>query len=522
MSTGTRKENAAFNTFATPEGAEPMSPSVQEGLLRELVYSTQLSRSRLASAMTDDKRDIYAECGYPPTLSIDQYKRMYDREPIARRVVEILPSESWVVPPTVFENDDPEVEDTPFEVAWKELPKSLSQQSPSSWLSAEQGNPIWNLLQRADSVSGIGEYGIILLGIDDGKPLKEEAVHKEGQKLIFLRTFDMSLVRVASYESDSSSPRHGKPTAYHITFGSATQSTPESELTPQPQGETEGALVMEMVHWTRVIHLADNLTSNELFGTSRLQVPYNRLYDLIKLYSGSAEMYWLGALPGLVFKTHESMGLDGFLDEKAIAAMKDQVEQYQEGLKRYLSTQGMDVDSLAPQVVDPTAQIDAYIKAICILLGIPKRIFEGSERGELSSSQDAKAWNSRLKHRQRFYITPKIIAPFIDRLIWLGILPEPSEAYKVIWSDMEDLTELEQAEIAVKRMEAASAYVQGRVETMMTQMDHWTKVQGMTIEEATAVVEAATKAIEKDELTTIPEEPATIAPTPAMPRGRDE
>jgi hypothetical protein len=118
--------------------------------------------------------------------------------------------------------------------------------------------------------------------------------------------------------------------------------------------------------------------------------------------------------------------------------VRDQIENYINSLQRYLALTGMSAHTLAPQVSDPSSQIDKHLEAICIQLGIPKRVFMGSERGELASSQDDASWNDRLKARQNGYITPRIIVPFIDRLISVGVLPEPNYVEPVEEPEIED------------------------------------------------------------------------------------
>ena len=90
-------------------------------------------------------------------------------------------------------------------------------------------------------------------------------------------------------------------------------------------------------------------------------------------------------------------------------------------------------------MVDPSPQIEAQIDAICVQIPIPKRIFIGSERGELASSQDKGSWNERLEARHNNYLTPRVVATFVDRLITLKVLPEPVE-YQIEWPNLNDLT----------------------------------------------------------------------------------
>lgn len=456
---------------------------------RELVSNVVMSRSQLMRAFLDPRRDIDDECGYPKTegLTGEHYRLLYEREPVAARVVAVMPEESWQVQPTVFETEEVDQE-TAFEAAWNELGRSLR---GVSWYQDTEGSPIWEHLRRADELSGIGSFGALLLGIGDGLDLREpvQSVNLGGvtknqtqRKLLFLRSFDESLVDVTIYEKDINSPRFGQPVEYKITFS-------------DPRTHAEGGVGLPLadkhVHWSRVIHLADNLGSSEIFGVPRMRPVFNRLYDLRKLYGGSAEMYWRGAFPGLSVETHPQLGGDVSIDADDV---RSQMEKYMNGLQRYLTLMGVTAKSLAPQVVDPTPQIDSQINAICIQLDIPKRIFTGSERGELASSQDDSTWNGRLHSRQINYITPRIIVPFVDRLIAVGVLPQPG-GYSVVWPDLDALTEDEQAAIAVKRTEALAKYVQGGVESLIVPMDYLTRVLGMETKEAEAVIKAAMDAV---------------------------
>jgi hypothetical protein len=238
-------------------------------------------------------------------------------------------------------------------------------------------------------------------------------VSRRKLNLLFLRPFDESLVQVVRYEWNINNPRFGMPVMYRITLND-----------PRELHSGVGLpMATVFVHWSRVIHVADNLGSSEIFGAPRMRSVLNNLLDLQKVYGASAEGYWQAALAGIVLETHPQLGGDVTIDS---ADVRDQLENYVNSLQRYLALTGMSAHTLAPTVGDPLNQVAVQIEAICIKLGIPVRIFKGSERGELASSQDDAAWNDRLKLRQNIYITPRIIVPFIDRLITIGVLPEPS------------------------------------------------------------------------------------------------
>jgi len=210
-------------------------------------------------------------------------------------------------------------------------------------------------------------------------------------------------------------------------------------------------------------------------------------------------MYWRGAFPGLVIETHPQLGRNFRIDEDKL---RDRMENYSNGLQRYLTLLGMSAKSLAPQVSDPTSQINVQIEAICIQLGIPKRVFLGSERGELASSQDDQAWNDRLKFRQNNYITPRIIVPFIDRQISVGVLPIPPKGYHVKWPDLTSQSDQDRATVLVQKAQAYATYVSGQVESIIPPHEWMTKFDNLTEEEATAILEGAARAIEDVPLST--------------------
>jgi len=455
--------------------------------LAEIIANAVYSRASFAQKFLDRRRDLDNECGYPKTeeLNCDHYRMLYDREPIATKVVDLLPRESWKVQPKVYEDEDAE-KITEFEEAWDAL--GLSLLGEESWYQEEAGSPLWEYLERIDRLAGIGHYGVLLLGLDDGAELSEEA-KKGGNKLLYLRAFDESLAKITRYETDSKSPRYGQPVEYNLSFSDPSQNM---------QSSIGFSIATKLVHWSRIIHVADNLGSSEVLGVPRLRPVYNRVYDLYKLYGGSAEMYWKGAFPGMGLEPTTGVNMGDV--EIDVEAIKDQLEQYFNGLDRAFFAQGLSAKMLSPTVVDPTGQINAAIQAICIQLDCPQRIFMGSERGELASSQDASSWNTRLARRRERFVTPRLIVPFVNRCIFLGVLPEP-KSYIVYWPQEQSLGEQEKATIAVTKTDALTKYVSGGVEAMITPMDYLTRFLEFEEEEAKSMLEAAEeeKAVKEEE-----------------------
>ena len=578
-----------------------------------------MSRSRMARMMgnrdSEEFRNVYDNCFYPKPSEIDSatLRDMFDSNPFANRAVGLLPEESWAIPPEIYEDEDEDVT-TQFEQALQDLANGL--RGEANWYESteNQGNPLFEMLQRGDMLSGIGNFGVLLFGFDDiregsgkdlsfpvefvvkkrtttpdpvGEPEDElddlpqgtdgeseddpEAVFSEDEfddmdeeepeptnpgedpeledpevedpedpeadtteedadvsqvppkgqttgkgsaikpdfagndpvatpkappkwvpkvKLLFMRAFDQSLVQIASFDSNPASPRYGMPEFYNITFADWKNN---AETVGEPS-------TTKRVHWSRVIHLADNLVSSEVIGNSRIKPIFPRLIDLDRYYGCSSEGYWQGALPGLAFTTHPQLGGEVEIDEDAI---RKEVQNFNDSMQKSLIGRGLDIKTLAPQVTDPTPQIKAAILAICVYFGCPERIFMGSERGQLASGQDDGTWNDRLSNRQVKYITPRILIPVINRLIQVGTLPEPRQ-YKIVWQDLNTLSEDMKAGIAQKRSAALAQFVSGNIEAIMTPLDFLTKVLGMDGDEAKSVVENVQEAV-VDRLTPDPQ-----------------
>lgn len=497
------------------------------GMVEDAIFNQLMSRSQFLQKYMDPKRDINKECHYPNTgeISPEKYRELYERDAIAARVVEVFVKESWQFQPEVYEDEDPK-KLTPFEEDWRNVTRSLRGES---WYKDDEGNPIWDHIIRADILSGIGHYGVIFLGLDDVQdeselrlPVKglehldqpvanlrrKTDVSKTRRKLLFLREFDQSTAPILEYETDKRSPRYGMPKVYQLKLSDPNDAT-ITGVAGVPTGTVD-------VHWTRVIHLADDLRSSEIFAQPRLRPVLNRVLDLIKLYGGSAEMYWQGAFPGMSIETQPNLGTDVKMD---VPAVRKEVQKYLNSLERVMMFQGVTARTLSPTVVDPTSQIDVQITAICIQLGIPKRIFMGSERGELASSQDATSWNGRIHFRQVNYLTPRVIVPLVDRLIAVGVLRPPSEGYHVAWPTLNPLSPQERAAIAGARMDAMAKYVAGQLDVLVSPMDFLTREMGLTEEEAKTTLENAKKHIQKAN----PEAENIVEgrnPTPSTPEGQ--
>lgn len=443
---------------------------------QKLLLNYYTSRLNRYADGIDPRRNIEKECGHPiGEISPTQYFDMYDFYPIPGRVVEIFPKQCYQIVPDIYEDNNPKKE-TPFEKDWSNLQANLS--PFKNYFKGPKTNMIWEVMKRADELSGVGRYGIIFLGLDDNLDPETPATPRIGQKLLYLRVFPERNVLITQWDQNVNSNRYGMPIMYQITFNN-----PATLNSTTEESETKD------VHYTRVVHIADNLQSSEVYGTPRQKPVFNNLLDLKKLYGGSAEMYWKGAFPGIGFEALPE-ALRGGPAKMDLNAMRSDIENFMNGLQRYYAISGATAKTLAPQVVDPTPQIQAHIEAICIKGGYPKRVFMGSERGELSSGQDDASWNDILRERQQNNISPRQISPFINHLIWLKVLSEPT-TYNIDWPDLTSQTPQEKSHVAFERSQSLAQYANSRAPEVIGPLAFLTEIIGFTEQTAIAILKAS-------------------------------
>lgn len=401
----------------------------------QVMASLNASRTeffRKAGLQYGGERDLFQALGYPQSsqLKYEDYFNRYDRQAIAAAIIDRPVAATWRGGVDIVESDDDK--DTALETAWDELYKRLSLQSKFT---------------RLDKLTGIGEYGVLLLGLSDVNTKEDfkEPVKIGKLKLNYVKPLGQNSAVIKNFEENPANERFGQPLIYEITT-----SDPNTQASAQLQ-----------VHWTRIIHVADALLESEIYGTPRLKPVLNRLYDIEKLTGGSAEMFWRGGRPGYQGIT----GDDFQMTTQMQNTLQDQIDEYEHNLRRIFMLEGIDMKPLAMQIADPSNHLDIQIQMISAKTGIPKRKLTGSERGELASSQDDDAWNELIQARREEFAAVLIVVAFVDRMIFYGVLPAPKEEYSVVWVDLWAPSEKERAEIGKIIAESLAFYTRN-IESM--------------------------------------------------------
>jgi len=410
----TRKLRAA-------QAAAPPSPSTtpQQALsvpeIRAL--SNLLERYKFSSragVTFNGKRDTYQALGYLTEVTLEHMRQRYERGGVAGRIIEAFPKATWRGGGELIEDDDPEVE-TKFEKAVGDLETRLS---------------LWSVFLRADTLAGLGQYSTILIGAP-GK-LDEPLTKVSLDKIAYLSPYAQQETAIQTWDEDINSPRFGLPLTY--TFRRrATSATASARVNFE-----------RLVHWSRVVHIAENLLDDPVYGQPRLLRVWNLLDDLDKITGGGAEAFWLRAHQGFIAQIDK----DAEIDPTELASIRDNLEEFAHQMRRTMGLRGTEVKAMGSDTANIGPNADAVLQQISGATEIPKRILTGSEMGELASTQDTANWNVRVLDRRKEFADPHVVRAFIDRLIGFGALPEAD--YEVKWPQMENMSEAEKAGVAMQ------------------------------------------------------------------------
>jgi len=291
-----------------------------------------------------------------------------------------------------------------------------------------------NKMSRADKLSRIGRYGILLKTYADIVPGAEEYTTWATAPALNTDIIDFRPIM----EADISGIRTGQDgrVIYKINF------------TPPGKEKGESSQQIE-VHASRVIHIADNQDESSFYGTPVIMPVINELDDLLKISGASSEGYWRYRGTFILQQNMDKEGNPvGFAKDSDEDDLMDAFKAYTLGLYSTMIMSNVTPKQIADEPVSPKEWQDAIYERIAVAMDWPMRILRGSETGERASSQDMLQWGAKIESRQELYAGPDIVKPVIDSLIISGQLQDPGEiGYSAYWPSVFSETSAEASEI---------------------------------------------------------------------------
>lgn len=387
--------------------------------------------SRVTGGSFNGKRDLYEAFGWD--VSVDAYMlwQMYLRGGIARTLVEAYPTATWGQPPQITGNQ-----------SWTK-----------AWDTLVDDQDLWSIMLRWDRVSQLGRYALLLVGLDDSQRLETPVNSSRTSKVLYLQPYSDRSAIITKWGTDPTDPRFGLPLEYTINPGLALLETfPGVNTNPVTQRAVPHQ-VPYRVHHSRVIHVAQNALENENFGQSILWAPWNYLTDLQKVVGGSSESYWMTANRGM----HADIAKELELEDEDEAALTAEIDDYQDGLRRFIRTRGVTIKDLGSDVADPTGPFETLVTLIAGTARIPKRILLGSEAAHNASTQDKGNWAEHVDEYRKLTAQPMFLLKLVKAFMMMGVLPtmDPKKIM-VKWPDAYRLSPLEEGQRANQRATAAA------------------------------------------------------------------
>ena len=401
----------------TEERAAPLSPQ-QMRAMTELLERSQLAD--VVGMQFGGKRDVYAALGWDRTITLKQYRQRYERGGIAGRIVDAYPDATWRQPPLMKAPKR-----SPFRLQFERLVETFD---------------LWSTLHRLDVLTALGHYGVLMLGFSDASTIEALAQPvSRGAQLVYMQPYSEGTAKIAARVEAPNDPRFGLPEFYKITGKFA-----------------NGRKRTLRVHWTRVLHVAENVLEDPVIGRPRLMRVWNDLDSMAKVTGGSAEMFWRGGYQGL----HANVDLKAKnLTDTEWESFDEQFEEWEHNLRRVLQTRGIDVSTLDVKVADPTGAFEVQATTIAGSTGIPKRILFGSEMGKMASTQDRENWRERVEERRTSYVEDKVLKALLERLTETQTLPNPPRGgFQFEWPELRLVGPTERAQVAERFARAVKAF----------------------------------------------------------------
>lgn len=373
------------------------------------------------------KRDFNALFGYGDFLSYTDYFSMYKRGGIANVVVAKVAKSCWRDMPKILVDDDEVLEDE---------------------LALLKNANFFRMLERADILNRIGSFSVMLIGIPDGLELNLPvgSAKKGSFDAMYFNVYGYDGIEILKTDSDPASSRFGLPVLYQLQTIDV-----DNSLRKQTQ------IISRIVHYTRIVHLAEGSLDSSIEGTSALEAPWNALTDKEKTRGSSAEAYYRNARQKLALETND--GAKVSTDPKAITALKENVENFQNGLEDVLRLSNMKANMLQPSMASPRDTFDIAVEEVAGTTGIPVRILTTKAGGSVTGSEDKATWNALVNDRQDQECSLYLIDA-LKVMSEAGIIELPDNVV-VKWPVQTSLSEKESSESMRNKAEAFKAATEG-------------------------------------------------------------
>jgi len=379
-----------------------------------LINAVQTIRSRFGGGTfgisPDGKRNYNELYGYGEHLAYIDYFGMYKRGGIAHAVVTKLPKACWRQLPKIKDGDN--------EILIDEM-KILKNMG------------FFRALERADILNRIGNFSVLFIGVPDGTDFKLPLGSANSFDGMYFNPYSFDGIEIVKVETDPASPRFGLPILYQVRTTNLDQSKRKEQI-----------FVTHIVHWSRIIHLAEGALDSTIEGASSLEPIWNALIDKNKVRGGSGEAFFRNARQKISLETKDGATVNTNTD--VVAKLKENVQNFQNDQDDVLRLDKMTANVIQPGLVSPRDSYDINVEEVSGTTGIPIRILTGKGGGQTTGTEDKASWNALVLDREEQECSLWLLAGLLI-MAEVGLFDLPDNV-EVEWTVQKSLNEKESSE----------------------------------------------------------------------------
>lgn len=387
----------------------------EDSAMTRMVNSIQHTLRRMGTSLNfgispDGMRNYNKIFGYGEDLSYSDYFGMYRRSALGRAVIDKVAKACWNEIPKITVDDDEILEEE---------------------LAVLNKMGFFRALERADILNRIGTFSVLLIGMPDGMELNQPLGRAGSMEGMYFNPYNFDGVEILKWDNDPISKRFGLPVEYQLqttSFGEKKKVVQTASI---------------VVHYSRIIHLAEGALDNSVEGSSALEPIWNNLINTLKIVGGSAEAYFRNARQQRALEADKDAKLEPGSAE--LSALKDNIEAFDNAWDSTLRLQNMKAHHLPVSLNSPRDSFDVNAEEISGETGIPIRVLTGKGGGQTTGSEDRASWNALVFDRRSTECNNYLFQG-LEICQEAGLFDLPDNAV-IEWPPQASLNEKEQSEV---------------------------------------------------------------------------
>ena len=382
----------------------------------KLMTSARLALAELSSGGNTKRTRLWDEFGYPMEADFFTLHRMYRRHSVAAAGVNVTLETCWTDYPTILDGDSDD--DSSYDTAWEVAANALLKK-------------YWSKIKDADRRNLVGRYSALFIQVRDNQTLDQPITGKlEPSSIVRMVPIWEAQLKVSTTQEDQTKADYGMPTMYSFT--------------PDRQDDSISVIQPQQIHPSRLIIFAEGSEDGSLnSGVPLNQAGFNDLLDIEKSKGGSAEGFLKNASRQIAIQYDAAVQMEKLSRDAKAAGYDDLYELLNEsiaelnmGTDSALITQSGTATVLSVATADPTPTWTVSAQSYAASIMCPFNILFGKQTGNLASTEDNKAWNSRCNGRRNGFLTDRI-SDVINWLVTNTTIGAPTRGtFTVSWSDL--------------------------------------------------------------------------------------